>query len=135
MGLAGTCILAQDELGIRKHLLIFLTDLIPVVRDNETQYFAIAVNLTTLKNRPGKKSRQDTTTILKSSDHPFITHDSIIAYEYARIVSKSEALNMLKSGDKRENISESVLARIIAGLQKSKYTRFEVRDFYIRYCI
>jgi hypothetical protein len=44
MGLAGTCILAQDELGIRKHLLIFLTDLIPVVRDNETQSFAIAVN-------------------------------------------------------------------------------------------
>ncbi len=27
MGLAGTCILAQDEIGIRKHLLIFLTDL------------------------------------------------------------------------------------------------------------
>ena len=135
MGLAGTCILAQDEIGIRKHLLIFVTDLVPVVRDNKTEYFAIAVNLTTLKNRPGKKSRQDTTTILKSSDHPFITHDSIIAYEYARIVSRSEALNMLKSGDKQENMSESVLARIVAGLQRSKYTRFEVQDFYTRYCI
>ena len=115
-------------------MLIFV-DLVPVVRDNKTEYFAIAVNLTTLKNRPGKKSRQDTTTILKSSDHPFITHDSIIAYEYARIVSRSEALNMLKSGDKQENMSESVLARIVAGLQRSKYTRFEVQDFYTRYCI
>ena len=135
MGLAGTCILAQDEIGIRKHLLIFVTDLVPVVRSNKTEYFAIAVNLTSLKNRPGKKSRQDTTTILKLSDHPFILHDSIIAYEYARIVSESEALNMLKSGEKQENMSESVLARVIAGLQKSKYTRFEVRDFYSRYCI
>ena len=27
------------------------------------------------------------------------------------------------------------LVRIVAGLQKSKYTRFEVRDFYNRYCI
>ncbi len=24
---------------------------------------------------------------------------------------------------------------IVAGLQKSKYTRFEVRDFYSKYCI
>ncbi len=45
MGLAGTCILAQDEIGIRKHLLIFVTDLVPVVRSNETEYFAIAVNM------------------------------------------------------------------------------------------
>ncbi len=135
MGIAGTCILAQDEIGIRKHLLIFVTDLVPVIRSNKTEHFAIAVNLTTLKNRPGKKSRQDTTTILKSSDHSFITRDSVIAYEYARIVSKSEALNMLNSGDKREDLPDDVLARIVAGLQKSKYTRFEVRDFYNRYCI
>ncbi|MYB58026.1 MAG: hypothetical protein F4X51_16675 [Gemmatimonadetes bacterium] len=135
MGIAGRCVLTQDEIGIRKHLIIFVSDFIPVVRGEKTEHFAIAVNLTTLKKRPGKKSRQDTTTILKSGDHPFITRDSIIAYEYARIVSKSEALNMLKSGDKREDLSESVLARIVAGLQKSKYTRFEVRDFYNRYCI
>ena len=135
MGIAGTCVLTQDEIGIRKHLLFFVTDLVPVIRSNKTEHFAIAVNLTTLKNRPGKKSRQDTTTILKSGDHSFITRDSVIAYEYARIVSKSEALNMLKSGDKREDLSDDVLARIVAGLQKSKYTRFEVRDFYNRYCV
>lgn len=135
MGIAGTCVLTQDEIGIRKHLVIFVTDLVPVIRSNKTEHFAIAVNLTTLKNRPGKKSRQDTTTILKLGDHSFITRDSVIAYEYARIVSKSEALNMLKSGDKREDLSDDVLARIVAGLQKSKYTRFEVRDFYNRYCV
>ena len=135
MGIAGQCVFTQDETGIRKHLIIFVSDFIPVVRGDKTEHFAIAVNLTTLKKRPGKKSRQDTTTILKSGDHPFITHDSIIAYEYARIVSKSEVLNMLKSGDKQESMSESVLARIIEGLQKSKYTRFEVQDFYNRYCI
>lgn len=135
MGIAGQCVLSQDEIGIRKHLIIFVSDFIPVVRGDKTEHFAIAVNLTTLKKRSGKKSRQDTTTILKSGDHPFITRDSIIAYEYARIVSKSEALNMLKSGDKREDLSDDVLARIVAGLQKSKYTRFEVRDFHTRYCI
>lgn len=135
MGIAGTCVRAQDEIGIRKHLIIFVSDFIPVVRGDKTEHFAIAVNLTTLKNRSGKKSRQDTTTILKPGDHSFITRDSVIAYEYARIVSKSEALNMLKSGDKQEDLSDDVLASIVAGLQKSKYTRFEVRDFYNRHCI
>ncbi len=57
MGIAGTCVLTQDEIGIRKHLVIFVTDLVPVIRSNKTEHFAIAVNLTTLKNRPGKKSR------------------------------------------------------------------------------
>ena len=37
MGIAGRCVLTQDEIGIRKHLIIFVSDFIPVVRGDTQQ--------------------------------------------------------------------------------------------------
>ena len=102
------------------HLHVVLTD------PNETGELIVA-SVTTLQ-----KWTKDRTVVLKKGDHPFIQHDSVVAYSYARIagVAEIESLVTNKPSLARQPVSPELLGRIRAGLLESDFTENGVRWFY-----
>jgi hypothetical protein len=70
--------------------------------------------------------------VLENGDHPFIKHESVIAYRYSRIrtVEDIEELLEKKQARKKEPTSEALLKRIQAGLMDSDLTPNGVRAYY-----
>lgn len=102
------------------HLHIILTD---ANDDGEL----ILASVTTLQ-----KWTKDRTVVLKKGDHPFIQHDSGIAYSFARIVSAAEIESVVSNKPSlvRQPMSPEVLNRVQAGLLESDFTENGVRWFY-----
>jgi hypothetical protein len=92
------------------HLWVVISD--PSIDPNQV----LIVSLTTYK--PYK----DGACILKTGDHPFIRHDTCIAYDLARVVSLSQLETLLKSGMliPDDPVSHQVLERIRAAIWDSK---------------
>jgi hypothetical protein len=65
-------------------------------------------------------------------DHPFIVHDSVIAYSYARIRTVEEIEIAVASGAARlrEPVSPELLKRVCDGLIESDFTPNGIRNFY-----
>jgi hypothetical protein len=70
--------------------------------------------------------------VLKKGEHPFIKHESVIAYGYAAIKWEENIDNAILNGvaTKREPVSPQLLKRVQAGLIDSDFTPNEVRHFY-----
>lgn len=66
----------------------------------------------------------DTSCILFVGDHPFIKHDSCVAYDFARLVSLSEINSKIEKGHirLREAVSAEVLKRVQVGFVLSDET-------------
>jgi mRNA-degrading endonuclease toxin of MazEF toxin-antitoxin module len=69
---------------------------------------------------------------VEPGDHPFIEHSSIVAYRHARIRKCASIQRAIECGKARskEHVSESLLARMQAGLLDSDFVANEVRAFF-----
>ena len=114
----GDTFLTGDEEDDTLHLWIVLTP--------PSEGEVVTVSVTT------KRRRSETLVELHSGDHPFIVHDSVIAYSYARIRTVEEIEVAVGSGAARlrELISRVLLERICNGLLDSDFTPNGIRQFY-----
>jgi len=114
----GDTFLTGDEQEDTLHLWIVLTP--------PSEGEVVTVSITT------KRRRSETLVELHPGDHPFIIHDSVIAYSYARIRTVEEIEGAVASGAARlrEPVSPEVLERVCKGLVESDFTPNGIRQFY-----
>jgi len=107
----GDCFLAGAEEDEKLHLRIVAT---PPAADG----CVVVVSVTT------RHRRSETLVILQPGDHPFIRHESTVAYRYAEIswVDNIEAAIASGNAKRREPIAGDLLRRIQAGLLDSEFT-------------
>lgn len=76
----------------------------------------LCVNVTT------RRKRTESTCILNPGDHPKITHESVINYKDARVISQLQFNALQRDGRCRphNNVADEVLDRIKEGGLKSK---------------
>jgi mRNA-degrading endonuclease toxin of MazEF toxin-antitoxin module len=114
----GDTFLTGDEQEDTLHLWIILTP--------PSEGEVVTVSVTT------RRRRSETLVELHPGDHPFIVHDSVIAYSYARIRTVEEIEAAVASGAARlrEPVSPEVLERVCKGLVESDFTPNGIRHFY-----
>ena len=115
----GDTFLAGDEGSESLHLHIVAT---PPNIDGEV----LLLSVTT------RQRFSDTTVILKPGDHPFIRHDSVIAYNYARVrlVRELEVSIQSKRDLMRTPLKTEVLKLVQEGVLESDFTENGVKHFY-----
>jgi hypothetical protein len=76
--------------------------------------------------------RSERLVVLNEGDHPFVQHESVIAYGYSKIraVADIEELLRKKLAKQREPASPQLLAKIQAGLLDSEFTPNGVLAYY-----
>lgn len=76
--------------------------------------------------------RSERLVVLNVGDHPFIRHESVIAYFYSKIraVSDIEAALAARLAKQCDPVSIEILKRVQAGLVDSDFTPNEVRHYY-----
>jgi len=113
--------------GTPLHLYIFLTD--PIGKDPAR---VLVVNITSYKH-----NKQDRTVILDENSHSFITHESIVSFDYAKIIRVDIAEKMIADQriEFKEDISNELYQVIIEGLLQSKRTPGDVKKFCRTYII
>lgn len=76
--------------------------------------------------------RSERLVVLNKGDHPFIDHESVIAYYYSKIraVADIEAAFVARAARKREPVSEHILRRAQNGLLDSEFTPNGVRHYF-----
>lgn len=76
--------------------------------------------------------RSERLVVLNDGDHPFIKHESVIAYRFSKIreIGDIEAAIAAKAARKREPISGDILRRVQGGLIESDFTPNDVRFYY-----
>lgn len=77
----------------------------------------------------------DPTCLLTAGDHPFTKHESYVAYAKCRVEAAADIVKLTDTGyfTVKELASEALVARIVAGLGKSKFSKPFARDFYRDY--
>ena len=114
----GDTFLLEDEDGCDQHLCIVVTP--------PTEEKVVVVSVTTRHNR------SEILVVLQKEEHPFLTHESVIAYRYSRIVKVEYIENAVKNRNAapRQRSSENLLKRAQAGLVESEFTPYGVITFY-----
>jgi hypothetical protein len=76
--------------------------------------------------------RSERLVVLNRDDHPFIQHESVVAYYFSKIRTVSDIEDLLDEGiaKKRDPISVQLLKRIQAGLLESDFTPNYVRAYF-----
>jgi hypothetical protein len=76
--------------------------------------------------------RSNRLVVLNAGDHPFIRHESVVAYNYSkiRLVSDIQLLISTHSAKRREPVSPELLEKVRAGLVDSDFTPNGVRAYY-----
>ena len=76
--------------------------------------------------------RSEWLVVLYKGDHPFIQHESVIAYRFSQIRLVEDIQELLRSGavKPRDPVSLELLQRIRAGLLDSDFTPNGVRAYY-----
>ncbi len=114
----GDAFLAGDDEDRDLHLWIVVT--------SPSQGEVVTVSVTF------RRLRSETLVILQPGDHPFVRHESVVAYSFARVRSVDDIEDALASGVfvKKEPTSCELLKRVQAGLVDSDFTPNGVRHFY-----
>jgi len=109
----------------RKHLFVVLTD--PADAGAGVKAL-LMVSLSSIK--PGLP--YDPSCILYPGDHPFVTRQSFVLYQKARIEEADKVLRGVKSGKlvAQDPMDSAVFARICKGLEDSRLTPPKVLSFY-----
>ena len=70
--------------------------------------------------------------VLGHGDHPFIKHESVVAYHFSKIRTIDDIEELLVRGmaRKREPLAPALLKRIQVGLLDSDFTPNQVRSFF-----
>lgn len=86
----------------------------------------ITVSVTT------RHKKSESLVVLRAGDHPFIKHDSVVAYRYSmiRTVEDIEAAIANGSAKQREPVSAALLSRVQNGLLDSEFTPNGVKHYY-----
>ena len=76
--------------------------------------------------------RSERLVVLNKGDHPFVQHESVIAYRFSQIRTVEDIQELLRSGaaKQRDPVSQVLLKRIQAGLLDSDFTPNGVRAYY-----
>ena len=106
----GSCFLGEPE-GIKRHLKIILTE-------PNASGFVVVVSVTTLDT----SKPQDLSCILRKGDHPFIRHDSVIAFDKAQALFAVDIIAKLHSGAyiRKEEMSGAVFERVLSAARASR---------------
>ncbi|MCK5147349.1 hypothetical protein KAR48_11370 [bacterium] len=74
----------------------------------------------------------DRTCVLDECDLDFIDHESIIEYALADVINLDKLANLVKNyvAEPKEQVKESVLTRIRAGILISNHINLDARKFY-----
>ena len=113
MVLVGQTYLASTGNG--NHLFIIVLGPIDIECYQKKQF--LSVNVTSIE---GTKN-YDTACVIRAGEHPFIKHDSYVAYRFARLDSEQHLENLCKTQwIRKEDCSESLLKRMKEGLRKSR---------------
>ena len=109
----GFCFLGEPE-GGKRHLKIVLSE---PNRDK----LVVVVTVTSLREAKWK----DTSCVLREGDHPFIRHDSFVAFSKAQVVPALEILRKLHSGElvRKEELEPAVFDRVLAAAKASRRMR------------
>jgi hypothetical protein len=76
----------------------------------------------------------DPACVLQVGDHPFISHQSYIAYRYARIDPASHIEKMIGgTWPERERCSQELLDRIIHGVTISKFAPRDLKEIFLHH--
>lgn len=78
------------------------------------------------------KIRHDNACLISAGDHPFVKHESYVAYALCRVESADAMAEHVGGGYLIENqpASEVLAQRIVAGLKRSKFTKPFALEFY-----
>ena len=123
-GKPGECLLIETNTDIDgifvKHLFVILTESQPITHN------VIIVGIESV--RP----KCDSTVMLRPGDHEFVVRDSFVNYRRARIISLDELSRLVgvNKATVKAPFQKDVLDRIRDGISKSRFTPFEVVDFY-----
>jgi hypothetical protein len=114
-----TSVQADPSATANLHLWIVLTE------PHAPDFQCVIVNLTR------QQSRSDTTVVLRSGDHPYITKDSVIRYGDALIVDARDLDGLLKKHAAKglDRCSPNLLKRILDGAIASPFTSKKIADF------
>ena len=120
---AGTCLLLPNKTPYEtKHLWIVLTD-----PDDGIDIKVAIVNLTT------RKRGVDETVVLKSGDHRFVKHDTIVYYEGAKIAPCVPIIALLNNRsmgyELHDDCSDLILKKIQEGIFDSDFVLEEVQEY------
>jgi len=76
--------------------------------------------------------RSERLVVLDAGDHPFIKHESVIAYFYSKIRAVADIEAAIQSGlaKAREPVSDAILKRVQSGLVDSDFTPNAVRRYF-----
>lgn len=96
-----------------------------VVTQPDEAGLCVIVMVTTLR------ADRDQTLILRSGDHPFIRHDSVVSYGDAQIIDARGVESAIARGEaaRKERCSPGTLRLIQDGLLASPFTRPKVLRF------
>lgn len=74
----------------------------------------------------------DSACVLRPGDHPFIRHDSYVAYRHIRIDSEAHMIRMVNSGlwTVQAQCSNAVLASVIQGASASRLIPREFKKMF-----
>jgi hypothetical protein len=114
----GDTFLIEDEDGLDRHLWIVVTP--------PTEGEVIIVSVTT------QRKKSEALVVLRKGDHPFISHDSVVAYAYSgiRAVDDIELAIENCTATRREPVPEAILKKVRVGLRDSDFTPNGVRHYY-----
>ena len=119
----GDAFTLPNEYGVR-HLHVIISD----PAQSSDQVFHVMVST--------RGDHKEECCILRSNDHPFITHDSVIVYKIppARLVTLQK-LNQLKEQNilkERQSVSPELLKRIQEGYAKSRFWADRIYQLWFR---
>ena len=115
----GDCFLAGESDEEKLHLRVVVTS--PVAGE------VIVVSITT------RRRNSESLVVLLPGAHPFIQHESVVAYRYSEIRTVESIEAALKNGQaqRREPMPPDALRRIRAGLRDSDHTPNGVRHYFL----
>ena len=82
------------------------------------------------------KSGCDETCLIKTGEHPFVQHDTVVAYRRGQLLSRAAWNELQRLGFYQEHaaLSDSLLRRIQQGALDSEFTPIDLQDI-IRACM
>ena len=121
MEAGSTFLLSEEHQDIDKHLWVVLSD--PTKNDREV----LIVSLTT------HKPHKDQACIVDPGEHPWVTHKTCVAYDFARTLSLEQLKELRYSGSIQLNepVSKALLARIRQSAGNSVRLKMKYADLLI----
>jgi hypothetical protein len=121
----GSAVLVQT--GLKKHLFAVLNDPMQLNGYGKQPQICMVSFTTVYPN-----IFHDPTCVFQAQEHPFITHESYVAYMLARVVSERDWTTLVQQAmfvPHRDDFTKTQIRRIKTGLYSSPHTPHEFTTF------